>query len=342
MNRYIEIQQVGVPVFQSTRIIDQLRERIRYLHYSLQTEKAYVYWARFFIRWHGRNGQMRHPKLMGQAEVEAFLTMLANERQVSPATHRQALNAILFLYKQVLGHDLPWMQSIGRPPERKRIPVVLTVPEVLSVLSLIDGPEGVLARLLYGTGMRLAEGLNLRVKDVDFDRRVIVVRSGKGDKDRVVMLPRSLEQALRTQLARSRALWAADRAAERSGVYMPHALESKYPRAGQSWSWHWVFAADKLSTDPRSGVERRHHLFDERLGIALKRALSQANIAKHATVHALRHSFATHLLQAGTDIRTVQELLGHSDVSTTMIYTHVLKVAAGGTASPLDALTALG
>jgi site-specific recombinase XerD len=242
-------------------LLDQVRERIRYLHYSLQTEKAYLYWARFFIRWHGRTGTMRHPKGMGQAEVEAFLTMLANERQVSPATHRQALNALLFLYKQVLGQDLPWMQSIGRPLERKRIPVVLTLAEVQSVFALIDGVEGTLARLLYGNGMRLAEGLNLRIKDVDFDRHVVVVRSG--------------------------------------------------------------------------------NLFDERLGRALKKALAQAGIAKHATVHTLRHSFATHLLQAGTDIRTVQELLGHSDVSTTMIYTHVLKVAAGGTASPLDALQAM-
>ncbi len=340
MNRYIEKANVGAPVFHSTRVLDQLRERIRYLHYSLQTEKAYVYWARFFIRWHGRNGQMRHPRLMGQPEVEAFLTMLASERQVSPATHRQALNAILFFYKEVLGQDLPWMHSIGRPPERKRIPVVLTVAEVQSVLALMEGTEGVLARLLYGTGMRLAEGLNLRVKDVDFDRHAIVVRSGKGDKDRVVMLPRSLSQDLRAQLARSRALWAADRASQRSGVQMPHALEAKYPKAGLSWSWHWVFPANKLSVDPRTGVERRHHLFDERLGNHLKRALTQAGIAKHATVHTLRHSFATHLLQSGTDIRTVQELLGHSDVSTTMIYTHVLKVAAGGTASPLDRLMA--
>jgi integron integrase len=338
MNRYNEARKVAAPVFLATRLLDQIRERIRYLHYSLATEKAYVYWARFFIRWHGRTGVMRHPRDMGQTEVEAFLTMLANERQVSPATHRQALNVLLFLYKQVLGQGLSWMQSIGRPPERKRIPVVLTLAEVQSVLALIDGVEGTLARLLYGTGMRLAEGLNLRIKDVDFDRHVVVVRSGKGDKDRVVMLPRSLVQALREQLARSRALWGADRAAQRNGVFMPHALDAKYPRAGLCWAWHWMFPADNLSIDPRSGVECRHHLFDERLGRALKKALTQAGIAKHATVHTLRHSFATHLLQAGTDIRTVQELLGHSDVSTTMIYTHVLKVAAGGTASPLDAL----
>ncbi len=196
MNRYIESDKVAAPAFHSVRLLDQLRERVRYLHYSLQTEKAYLYWARFFIRWHGRTGKMRHPRDMGRAEVEAFLTMLANDRQVSPATHRQALNALLFLYKQVLGLDLPWLQSIGRPPERKRVPVVLTKDEVQAVLSLMDGVESLLARLLYGTGMRLSEGLCLRVKDVDFDRHVIVVRSGKGDKDRVVMLPRSLVSPL--------------------------------------------------------------------------------------------------------------------------------------------------
>lgn len=218
---------------------------------------------------------------------------------------------------------------------------MLSVAKVQQVLALLPGVEGVLARLLYGTGMRLSKGLSLRVKDVDFDRHVVIVRSGKGDKDRVVMLPRSLVPALREQLAGSRALWAVDRAAGRSGVYMPHALDAKYPRAGQSWAWHWLFPAPKLSVDPRTGVERRHHLYEERLARQLKQACVSAGIAKHVTVHTLRHSFATHLLQAGTDIRTVQELLGHSDVSTTMIYTHVLKVAAGGTASPLDAL-ALG
>lgn len=338
MNRYNGSDKVAGPPLQSTRLLDQVRERIRYLHYSLKTEKAYLYWVRFFVLWSARQGGMRHPRDMGAVDVEAFLTMLANERQVWPATHRQALNALLFLYRQVLTLELPWMQQIGRPPERKRIPVVLTVSEVQLVLGQLQGVEGVVARLLYGTGMRLAEGLGLRVKDLDFDRGVVVVRSGKGDKDRVVMLPRSLATALREQLSHSRALWAADRAAGRPGVYLPHALDKKYPRAGQSWAWHWAFPADHLSVDPRSGIERRHHVYEERLARQLKRACANAGIAKHVTVHTLRHSFATHLLQAGTDIRTVQELLGHSDVSTTMIYTHVLKVAAGGTASPLDAL----
>jgi integron integrase len=286
MYRYNKSEKVAAPPLASKRLLDQVRERIRYLHYSLKTKKSYLYWVRFFVLWCAKQGGMRHPKEMGVAEVEAFLTMLANERQVSPSTHRQALNAILFLYRDVLCLDLPWLTQIGRPPERKRIPVVLTVAEVQMVLGLMQGVEGLMARLLYGTGMRLNEGLALRVKDVDFDRLVIVVRSGKGDKDRVVMLPRSLVEVLRDQLAASRALWAADRAAVRSGVFMPHALDAKYPRAGLTWAWHWVFPASKLSIDPRKA----------------------------------------------------QELLGHSDVSTTMIYTHVLKVAAGGTASPLDAL----
>ena len=264
--------------------------------------------------------------------------MLATQRKVSVSTHRQALSALLFLYKEVLGMQLPWLDEIGRPVASRRIPSVLTMPEIQRLLGFIDSELGLLARLVYGTGMRLMEGLSLRVKDLDFDRQAIVVREGKGAKDRVVMLPRSLAESLRAQLARSRRLWEADRAAQRSGVALPHALEAKYPRAGQSWAWHWVFPSPTLSIDPRSGVERRHHLFEERLTRALKRAVPMAGIHKPVSVHTLRHSFATHLLQGGTDIRTVQELLGHSDVSTTMIYTHVLKVAAGGTASPLDGL----
>jgi integron integrase len=321
------------PPLQATRIMAQLRERIRYLHYSLRTEEAYVHWTRFFIHFHG----LKHPRDMGKPEIEAFLSMLATERKVSVSTHRQALSALLFLYKEVLGQDLPWLDEIGRPQYKKRIPAVLTIPEVHRLLTFLDGEVGLIVRLLYGTGMRLMEGLSLRVKDVDFDRHAIVVREGKGAKDRVVMLPRTLVELLQKQLARSRALWESDRAAQRPGVSMPDALERKYPRAGQSWPWHWVFPAPKLSIDPRSGIERRHHLFEERLSRALKRATVHAGIDKQVSAHTLRHSFATHLLQAGTDIRTVQELLGHSDVSTTMIYTHVLKVAAGGTHSPLDA-----
>ncbi len=282
------------PPLRAIRLLDQLRERLRYLHYSLRTEQTYLYWVRWFIRYHG----VRHPREMGKLEVEAFLTMLANERKVAPSTHRQALSALLFLYKEVLGQNLPWLDEIGRPVPMRRIPAVLTVPEVQRLLDLMEGETGLLARLLYGTGMRLMECLSLRVKDVDFARHAIVVREGKGSKDRVVMLPRSLVDPLQTQLARSRALWEVDRAAQRPGVYLPYALDAKYPRAGQTWAWHWVFPSPTLSVDPRSGIERRHHLFQERLQRALKRTLPMAGIHKPVSVHTLRHSFATHLLQA--------------------------------------------
>jgi len=293
----------GAPPLQSARLLDQVRERVRYMHYSLKTEKAYLYWARFFVRWSaGQPGGMRHPRDMGAQDVEAFLSMMANERKVSASTHNQALSAILFLYREVLSIDLPWLNNIGRPQQTKRIPSVLTRDEVASVLTLMDGTTALLARLLYGTGMRLMEGLRLRVKDVDFDRHAIVVREAKGNKDRVVMLPHSLESALRRQMLTARSLWEADRQAQRGGVDTPHALEAKYPRVGSTWGWFWMFPSPTFSIDPRSGVERRHHLFEERLQRALKKAVMQAGIAKPVSVHTLRHSFATHLLQSGTDI----------------------------------------
>ena len=322
------------PGLQSSRLLDQVRERARYLHYSYSTEKVYLYWVRFFVRWHG----LRHPRDMGAAHVEAFLTMLATERRVSSSTHNQALSALLFLYREVLAVDLPWLDGVKRPHYTKRIPSVLTREEVRALLGSMEGSIGLVARLLYGTGMRLMEGLRLRVKDVDFDRSVIIVREAKGNKDRVVMLPSSLADDLRAQVLASRAQWERDRQSQCDGVQVPHALQSKYPRVGHSWGWFWVFPSPTLAVDPASGVERRHHLFEDRLQRALRRAVANAGILKHVTAHTLRHSFATHLLQAGTDIRTVQELLGHSDVSTTMIYTHVLKLAAGGTSSPLDSL----
>jgi integron integrase len=319
-----------------SRLLDQVRARVRYLHYSLRTEQAYVHWIRAFVRFHG----LRHPLAMGGPQVEAFLSWLSVERRVSVSTHRQALSALLFLYQQVLGQQLPWMQAIGRPQRKPRVPEVMSVGEVRAVLALLDGTHGVLARLLYGTGLRINEALQLRVKDIDFERRTIVVRAGKGGKDRVVMLPATLMPRLRAQMQRARVLWEADARAGRGGVQMPDALERKYPRAGTSWSWFWVFPQAGMAVDPRSGVERRHHLYDQTFQRDFKRAVQAAGITRLATPHTLRHSFATHLLQSGTDIRTVQELLGHSDVSTTMIYTHVLKAAAGGTASPLDALQA--
>lgn len=322
----------------SGRLLDQVRERARYLHYSLRTEKAYVYWVRFFIRWHN----LRHPRDMGSAEVESFLTMLVSQRHVSAATHKQALCALLFLYRQVLGMQLPWLDALQRPTHPRRIPAVLTHDEMVALLGKLQGDEPIslLAQLLYGTGMRLMEALRLRVKDVDFDRNVIVVRQAKGNKDRVVMLPQALRDALRLQIRATRAVWESDRGAQANGVEVPFALEAKYPDVGKRWGWFWVFPSPTVATDPATGLIRRHHLHEERLSRAIKRASRLAGIDKHVSAHTLRHSFATHLLQAGTDIRTVQELLGHSDVSTTMIYTHVLKVAAGGTASPLDALRA--
>jgi integron integrase len=325
-----------LPPLRSLRLLDQLRERIRYQHYSIRTEQAYVYWVDAFIRFHG----MRHPAEMAGPEVESFLSWLANERDVAPATHKQALSALLFLYQKVLGQDIPWMTEIGRPKERVRLPVVLTHDEVVQVLRHLPDEHRLMGQMLYGTGMRIMEGVRLRVKDVDFARRAIVVREGKGAKDRVVMLPASLIEALRDQMARAKRLWGADRAVGRAGVHMPHALARKYPHADASWAWFWVFPHDRLSFDPRADqpTERRHHVLEQTFQRAFKKALAQAGIIKPATPHTLRHSFATHLLQSGYDIRTVQELLGHADVSTTMIYTHVLKVGGGGVRSPLDAL----
>ena len=326
---------------QSKRLLDQAREVIRYKHYSLKTEQAYLYWIRFFVRWHGRNGHWRHPRDMGGPELTQFLTMLANDLHVSVSTHNQALSAMLFMYREVLTIDMPWLTDLQRPTRPRRIPSVLTKAEVAGLLAAMDGETALLAKLLYGTGMRLMEGLRLRVKDIEFDRQVLLVREAKGGKDRVVMLPRSLLDALKAQVAHARQLWTQDRQRGAAAVEVPDALAVKYPDLGRRWGWFWVFPAAKYSVDPRSGIERRHHLYEERLQRGIKLASAAAHIVKPVSVHTLRHSFATHLLQAGTDIRTVQELLGHSDVSTTMIYTHVLKVAAGGTASPLDALAAL-
>jgi integron integrase len=323
-----------LPPLQASRLLDQLRERIRSLHYSRRTEEAYVHWCRAFIRFHG----LRHPRELGGEHIEAFLSWLVAERQVAASTHRQALSALLFLYTKVLVLDLPWMNDIGRPKAPRRLPVVLTVEEVNRILKSMSGPMKLVAALLYGTGLRLLEGLRLRVKDLDFGQRALIVREGKGNKDRVVMLPQSLMPALQAQLEQTRLLWAEDRRLGRAGVYLPDALVRKYPRAAESWSWFWVFAQDAPAVDPRSGLVRRHHLFDQTFQRAFKKAVQAAGIAKPATPHTLRHSFATHLLQNGYDIRTVQALLGHADVATTMIYTHVLKVGGGAVRSPVDAL----
>ena len=255
----------GTPPLQLVRLLDQVRERIRYLNYSLKTEKAYLYWIRFFIRWSATQpGGMRHPRDMIAADVEAFLSMMANERKVSASTHNQALSAVLFLYRDVLNVDLPWLNNIGRPQQTKRIPSVLTKDEVAGLLAHMEGMPALLAQLLYGTGMRLMEGMRLRVKDVDFDRHAIIVREAKGNKDRVVMLPRSLAPALQRQMLAARSQWESDRQARRGGVETPHALDATYPKVGRTWGWFWMFPSPTLAVDPRSGVERRHHLFEVR------------------------------------------------------------------------------
>lgn len=317
------------------RLLDQMREVIRVKHYSIRTEKTYIGWARQFIRWSG----MRHPSDMGAAEIEAFLSMLANQRDVAGSTQNQALAALLFLYKQVLGIDLPWLDGITRAKKPARLPVVLSQAEVAAIIGHNAGVNGLIIRLLYGTGMRLMESLRLRVKDIEFASNIILVRGGKGDKDRVVPLPASLVQPLRDQIAARRKMHDLDLSRGMVDVELPHALWRKYPNAPKEWAWQYVFAAADYSTDPRTGVIRRHHIHEKTIQRAMRSAVIAAGIHKPASCHTLRHSFATHLLEAGSDIRTVQELLGHSDVSTTMIYTHVVKRGAAGAISPLDRLT---
>lgn len=303
-------------------------------HYSIRTEAAYVDWARRFILFHGK----RHPSEMGAVEVTAFLTHLANVRSVSASTQAQARSALLFLYKEVLAVALPWLDEVVIAKASQRLPVVLTPREVHALLGQMTGTGGLIATLLYGTGMRLLEGLRLRVKDVDFQRREVVVRHGKGAKDRVTVLPENLVLPLQGQLGRARVVHDADRAAGLPGVWVPDALDVKYPAAPRAWGWQWVFPSPVRSVDPRSGVERRHHLTENSVQRAVTQAARRAGINKPCSPHVLRHSFATHLLQAGYDIRTVQELLGHADVKTTMIYTHVLNRGGRAVRSPLDQL----
>jgi integron integrase len=273
---------------------------------------------------------------MGGPEVTAFLSHLAVEGGVASSTQGQALAALLFLYKQVLGIELPWMADIVRSKRPQRLPTVLSQREVSRLLERMDGVTGLMARLIYGSGLRLNECLGLRVKDLDLGRRELIVRAGKGNKDRVTVLPATLADDLELQLREARRLHERDRQDDTPGVALPDALSRKYPNAGKSWAWFWVFPASDLSTDPVSGIRRRHHIFHQRLSRKFKLAAEQAGITKHVSVHTLRHSFATHLLEDGYDIRTVQELLGHSDVSTTMIYTHVLNRGGRGVRSPLD------
>jgi integron integrase len=315
------------------RLLDLVRARVRVLHYSLRTEEAYVDWIKRYIRYFDK----RHPRELSAEHVEGFLSYLAVERNVAASTQNQAKSALLFLYKEVLQIELPWLDGLTQARVPRRLPLVLTRAEVQRVLSrLPPDTHRLVGGLLYGAGLRLMEALRLRIKDVEFSRGEVLVREGKGFKDRVTMLPQSVSGPLQAHLVRVRELHRADLEAGYGAVFLPHALERKFPCAGREWGWQYVFPSMVRSADPRSGVIRRHHLQDQAFQRAFKRAVRAAGLVKPATPHTLRHAFATHLLESGYDIRTVQELLGHKDLQTTMIYTHVLNRGAGGVRSPLD------
>lgn len=304
--------------------------------YSLSTERTYVHWAKTYVAWHGR----RHPLKLGPAEVQAYLNFLAVERETAPSTSKQALCALLFLYGQVLGVDIGQLQGLQRPKGMPRLPVVLSQDETRRLLAATSGTPGLVLQLLYGSGMRMMEALRLRIKDVDLERRVITIREGKGGKDRTTMVPDALVSPLRALREERRKLHDLDVSTGMADVELPHAMARKTPGAGRQWVWQFLFCSPDYATCPRTGVIRRHHLHECNVQRAMRRAVQAAGIQKRATVHTLRHSFATHLLESGSDIRTVQELLGHSDVSTTMIYTHVVNRGGRGTISPLDRITA--
>ena len=316
------------------RLVERLREAIRSRHYSRQTEKAYWYWIRYFVFFHGK----RHPAQLGAAEVSAFLSWLATDRNVAAATQNQALSALLFLYRVVLGVELPWLDDLVRAQRPVRLPTVLSEGEVLRLLACVPDSASLMVGLLYGAGLRQVECLSLRVKDVDFAYRQILVRDGKGAKDRVAMLPERLVPPLQRHLGKVRLLHARDLQEGFGEVRLPYALARKYPRAGRAWAWQYVFPSGKRSADPEGAAMRRHHVHPDTLSRVVARAALRAGLDKHVSCHTLRHSFATHLLERGYDIRTVQELLGHSDVSTTMIYTHVMNKGARAVRSPLDRL----
>ncbi len=317
-------------------LLMRLRQAIRQRHYSRRTEETYVGWVKRFVAFHGR----RHPAELGAAEVSSFLSHLASDRHVSASTQNQALSALLFLYRAVLARDLGELPSLVYAKRSRRLPVVLTRDEVRAVLGRLSGPKWLVAALLYGSGLRLLEGLRLRVKDVDFASKQLVVRSGKGDRDRVTMLPESVAPALATHLRKIKVQHERDRADGAGRVELPDALARKSPQAAGEWSWQWVFPATRHYVDPRTGERRRHHLHESVIQRAFREAVRASGIAKRASCHTLRHSFATHLLAAGYDIRTVQQLLGHRDLRTTMIYTHVLNRGGLAVQSPADTLWA--
>jgi len=316
------------------RLIDQTRNVLRLHHYSYRTEQTYVQWIKRFIFFHNK----RHPKEMGEKEIRSYLTHLAVDKHVAASTQNQALSAILFLYKRVLELELDWIDDVVRAKRPKRLPVVLTKKEVASVLNAMTGTNAIVAKLLYGTGVRLMEALRLRIQDIDFEQGQVVVRSGKGDKDRITTLPESLVEQLQLQIKKVRDIHNNDLVEGYGRVYLPFALDRKYPRAGLEFGWQYCFPSMKRSTSPKTGLVGRHHLNENNVGRSIKTAARQVGINKRVSSHTMRHSFATHLLENGYDIRTVQELLGHKDVSTTMIYTHVLNKGGRGVKSPLDAV----
>jgi integron integrase len=308
------------------------REKMRTRHLALRTEQAYLHWLRRYVEFHDR----RHPRELGASEVEQFLTHLAVRRKVGAATQNQALQALLFLYRHVIGTELPWLSNITRTSNPKRLPVVLTRSEVQSLLAQLEGTPWLVASLLYGSGLRLLEGLRIRVKDLALERGELIVREAKGGKDRVTMLPHTLDVALRAHLARLRAWYLQERQRERPGVSLPRALARTYPAHSMSWGWQYLFPASGFCRDPYTGQPVRHHLHEKVIQRAVQGAVVRAGLTQPASCHTLRHCFATHLLEDGYDIRTVQELLGHADLKTTMIYTHVMGKGARGVRSPLD------
>lgn len=318
----------------SIKLLDLVRQRIRLKGYSIRTEKSYTQWIRRFIIFHNK----RHPKLMGKREIEAFLSHLVINRNVSPSTQNQAFNALIFLYKQVLEQDLPDEISAIRSKRPVRIPTVMTRDETRKVISALRGTHKLMAEVMYGCGLRVIECVRLRVKDVDFGMNQIVVRDGKGKKDRITILPQKIKEAMQKHLIQVQRLHQKDLREGFGKVFLPYALAVKYPNAATSWGWQYVFPAKSFSTDPRSGVVRRHHAHQSSIRKAIKRAAELSGIVKPVTCHTFRHSFATDLLAAGYDIRTVQDLLGHKDVSTTMVYTHVLNRGGRGVVSPLDSV----
>lgn len=314
------------------KLLDQVRDRLRIKHYSIRTEEAYVAWIRRYILFHDK----QHPKDMGIPHIEAFLSDLAIARKVAASTQNQALSALIFLYREVLQIELPGAIDAIRAKKPKRLPTVLTKDEVRRVLDRLPAEHQLMAKLLYGSGLRLLECLRLRVKDLDFEQRSLIIRDGKGMNDRITMLPTALIDPLQAHLVRVRRQHHDDLANGGGSVYLPFALAEKYPNAAREWGWQYVFPASKCSTDPRSGIVQRHHADESVLQKSVRKAVQQAGIQKHVGCHTFRHSFATHLLENGYDIRTVQELLGHKDVSTTMIYTHVLNKGGLAVRSPLD------